>query len=65
VTGDDPVHYSAPERLFDGKPHELDPGAGFDVLPDDSGFVMIQRLPLEDAAIVHVQNWVSEFERPR
>jgi len=65
VTGDDPVHYGAPKRLFDGKPEKLEPGAGFDVLPNDSGFVMIQRLPLEDAAIVYVQNWVSEFERRR
>jgi hypothetical protein len=38
-------------------------GAGFDILSDDSGFVMVQQLPLEDAAIVYVQNSLSEFER--
>jgi hypothetical protein len=27
------------------------------------GFVTVQRLPLEDAAIIYVQNWASEFRQ--
>ncbi len=57
--------FGAPRKLFDGKSEDLSLWSGFDVLPDGSGFVTVQRLPLEDAAIVYVQNWLSEFqERP-
>jgi serine/threonine protein kinase len=53
--------YGVTEKLFDGASGRLDLDAGYDVLPDGTGFVMIRRLPLEDASLVHVQHWVAEF----
>jgi len=63
ITEGTQIRYGAPRQLFDGKPEQLSMGAGFDVLPDGSGFVMVQQLPLKDAAIVYVQNWISEFQK--
>ncbi|MFA6954482.1 MAG: protein kinase [Thermoanaerobaculia bacterium] len=63
VTRGASVSFSAPKQLFDGKAHDLDVSSGFDVLPDGSGFVTVQSLPLEDAAMVYVQNWFAEFEK--
>jgi hypothetical protein len=36
-----------------------------DALPDGSGFIMVQQLPLKDAAIIYVQNWAAEFLQGR
>jgi Tol biopolymer transport system component len=55
--------FGAPTLLFAGKPNQLVASDGFDVLPDGTGFVMVKRLPLEDAAIIHVQNWLAEFQQ--
>jgi hypothetical protein len=63
VTEGTQIRYGAPKRLFDGEPEQLSTGAGFAVLPDGSGFVMVRQLPLEDAAVVYVQNWISEFQK--
>jgi len=61
VSGGDAPRYGVPEKLFDGAGERLSMGAGYDVLPDGTGFVTVQRLPLEDAGLVHVQNWIAEF----
>jgi Tol biopolymer transport system component len=63
VTRGATLSFGAPKLLFDGKAHELDVSSGFDVLPDGSGFVTVQSLPLKDAAMVYVQNWFAEFEK--
>jgi len=63
VTKGATISFGAPRLLFDGKAHGLDVSSGFDVLPDGSGFVTVQSLPLEDAAMVWVQNWFAEFEK--
>ncbi|HET6347761.1 MAG TPA: protein kinase, partial [Candidatus Krumholzibacteria bacterium] len=63
VTEGTQIRYGTPKQLFDGTPEQLSSSAGFDVLPDGSGFVMVQQLPLKDAAIVYVQNWLSEFQK--
>lgn len=65
VTKGVPAAFGAPTLLFDGRRNQLVASDGFDVLPDGSGFVMIERLPLEDAAIIYVQNWFSEFKGRR
>jgi hypothetical protein len=54
------LEFGPPKLLFDGKPNQLAVSDGYDALPDGSGFVSIQRLPLKDAAIVYVQNWSAD-----
>ena len=58
VGGGDPLSVGSPEDLFNRSKARL---TEFDVLPDGSGFVMVQNLPPENQDLVYVQNWFSEF----
>jgi serine/threonine-protein kinase len=62
VSESTPASFGAPGLLFDGNNSQLVARAGFAVLPDGSGFVLVKRLPLDDAGIIHVQNWFAEFK---
>jgi Tol biopolymer transport system component len=65
VTGNDRSGVGAPRELFDGAKEKLSPRAGLAVLPDGSGFIMVQQLPLKDGALIYVQNWAAEFRQGR
>jgi eukaryotic-like serine/threonine-protein kinase len=57
--GDAPT-FGVPKALFDRSRQKL---SNFDILPDDSGFAMVQEQLPADQGLVYVQNWFAEFER--
>lgn len=56
----DPSTFGVPKALFDRSKQKL---VDYDLLPDDSGFAMVQKLTPKNQGLMYVQNWYAEFAK--